>query len=82
MRRRLVPLLAAGLLLLAGCGESPGYDDAAVESYLVKSQASLFGSAGDKARATCPADRELTRGDDRHLHTHRLRVRSCPTRCC
>ena len=62
MRRRVVPLLAAGLLLLAGCGESPGYDDAAVEAHLVKSQASLFGPAGDKARATCPADRELREG--------------------
>ena len=62
MGRRVLPLLAAGLLLLAGCGERPGYDDAAVASYLVKSQSSLFGPAGDKARATCPDDRDLTEG--------------------
>ena len=62
MRRPVVTLLAGGLLLLAGCGESPGYDDAAVESYLVKSQSSLFGVAGDKARATCSDDRDLREG--------------------
>ena len=44
MRRR-VSLAAAGLLLLAGCGERPGYDDSAVEAYLVDSQAGKFGSA-------------------------------------
>lgn len=61
MRRGVVPLLAVGFLL-TGCGERPGYDDAAVESYLVTSQRSLFGAAGDRARATCPEDRELREG--------------------
>jgi hypothetical protein len=62
MRRSALPLLASGLLLLVGCGESPGYDDAAVESYLVEGQSSLFGAAGDKATSTCPDDRELREG--------------------
>lgn len=62
MRRSTLPLIASGLLVLAGCGDRPGYDDSAVESYLVSSQADLFGAAGDKATATCPDDRELREG--------------------
>ena len=62
MRRATLPLIASALLVIAGCGDRPGYDDAAVESYLVKSQADQFGAAGDKARAACPDDRELREG--------------------
>ena len=52
-----------GLLLLAGCGgDRPGYDDAAVESYLSTSQADTFGTAGDVGKATCPGDLELREG--------------------
>ena len=51
------------LLLLAGCGgDRPGYDDAAVESYLTTSQADTFGTAGDVGKATCPGDLELREG--------------------
>ena len=62
MRRPTLPLVVAGLLLLSGCGDRPGYDGSAVESYLVTSQADTFGAAGAKARATCPDDRDLREG--------------------
>jgi len=59
MRR--VGLAAAGLLLLAACGESPSYDAAAVEDHLVESQAGTFGDA-EVTGASCPEDRELEEG--------------------
>lgn len=61
MTRRWLPLAAAGLLL-AGCGESPGYDHAAVEDYLVKTQAATFGSGDTLDKASCPADLDLSEG--------------------
>jgi hypothetical protein len=61
MRRRSLALVAGGLLVLAGCGDTPGYDAAAVESYLVTSQADTFGATGVDS-ASCPADRELAEG--------------------
>ncbi len=56
-------LSVVGLLLLAGCGgDRPGYDDAAVESYLSTSQANTFGKAGEVGKATCPGDLLLREG--------------------
>jgi hypothetical protein len=61
MRRHTLALAAAGLLLLAGCGDSPGYDDATVGAYLVKSQAATFPTA-EITKASCPKDRDLREG--------------------
>jgi hypothetical protein len=62
MSRRWIALAAAGLALLAGCGQSPGYDATAVESYLVKSQAATFAPAAKVSRASCPSDLDLREG--------------------
>ena len=62
MSRRVVALAAAALLLLAGCGESPGYDAGAVEAYLAKSQAATFAPTGHVGRATCPSGLALREG--------------------
>jgi hypothetical protein len=58
--RALALVACAGLL--AGCGDSPDYDAAAVESHLVRTQAAVFGSAVEIERAVCPADLELREG--------------------
>jgi hypothetical protein len=51
-----------GVLLLAGCGDQPGYDHAAVESYLAKSQVDTFGASGKVGDAACPRGLELREG--------------------
>jgi hypothetical protein len=56
-------LASASLLFVAGCaGEQPGYDDAAVESYLATSQVGTFGPAGKVGDASCPSGLELEEG--------------------
>jgi hypothetical protein len=62
MTRRATGLAVVGLLLLAGCGQSPGYDAAAVESYLATSQAATFAPTAQVSRAACPSDQELREG--------------------
>lgn len=52
-------VVVAGLGLLAGCGESPGYDDTAIESYLASSQHDTFGPAAEVGKASCPGALEL-----------------------
>ena len=52
-------LASVAVVSLAGCGDRPGYDDAAVESYLTTCQAATFAPAGKVGRATCPGDLEL-----------------------
>jgi hypothetical protein len=54
--------LAAGLLAVAACGDRPGYDRDAVESYLVESQGATFAPSGTVEKATCPAGLELREG--------------------
>lgn len=63
-RRRALTRLAgagAGLALLAGCGEQPGYDASPVEDYLRSSQAALFGEQ-EVEKASCPGDLTLLEG--------------------
>ena len=64
MSRRLRALVAvgAGLLVLAGCGDRPGYDASAVEKYLVASQGTRFAGAGEVSKASCPSHRDLSEG--------------------
>lgn len=57
-----VTVVLACLALLAGCGDRPGYDDAAVESYLAKSQATTFGTSAKVGAASCPGTLELREG--------------------
>lgn len=52
---------AAGVLLLAGCGDRPGYDRAGVERFLETSQAGTFGDL-KPGKATCPPAESLTEG--------------------
>jgi hypothetical protein len=54
--------IGVGLMVLAGCGDRPGYDSAALERYLVASQAWRFTGANAVSQATCPSDRDLTEG--------------------
>lgn len=54
--------LAAGLLTLAACGDRPGYDRDAVESYLVETQGAAFAPAGTIEGATCPKGLDLREG--------------------
>lgn len=56
-----VAAAAAGVLLLAGCGDRPGYDRAGVEHFLQTSQSGAFGDL-KPGRATCPAAASLTEG--------------------
>ena len=55
-------LVTLALLGLAGCGEQPGYDSSAVESYLVRSQAATFANGTHIGKARCPGDLELKEG--------------------
>ena len=63
LRRRASYLLAslAGGLMLSGCGDQPGPDTAAVEAYVLKSQASTFGNL-EVGPASCPGGQELRDG--------------------
>ena len=61
-RLRRTAAVISGLLVLAGCGDRPGYDHAAVESYLVKSQADTFGASAAINKATCPTPLALQEG--------------------
>ncbi len=54
-------IAGAGLSLLAGCGEQPGYQAGPVENHLRTSQAALFGDQ-EVERATCPTDLTLLEG--------------------
>jgi hypothetical protein len=63
--RRWPRLLAGGALgavLLAGCGEDPGLDTAAVESYLAGSQAATFGAEAQVGKAHCSGHPALAEG--------------------
>jgi len=55
-------ILIGALGLLAGCGDRPGYDESAVESYLASSQAATFGPSAKVGKASCPGDLELKEG--------------------
>jgi hypothetical protein len=60
---RRIAVAAACLALLTGCaGERPGYDDATVESYLARSQATTFDSTAKVGAARCPSSLELREG--------------------
>ncbi len=75
---RRAAVVISGLLVLAGCGDRPGYDGAAVESYLVQSQADTFGPSAEISRATCPTPWRCRRGC-RSPAGWRSPVRGCPT---
>lgn len=53
---------ALGVVLLAGCGDDPGLDTAAVESYLAGSQAAAFGADAHVGKAHCPGHPALEEG--------------------
>jgi uncharacterized protein DUF4333 len=59
---RLLAGAALGVALVAGCGDEPGLDVAAVESYLAASQASTFGADAEVGRAHCKGDHVLEEG--------------------
>jgi hypothetical protein len=61
-RLRLLAGAIIGLVVLAGCGEEPGLDVGAVESYLARSQASTFGAEIEVGTASCPGDHALEEG--------------------
>lgn len=50
------------MVLVAGCGEDPGLDTAAVESYLAGSQAATFGADAQVGTASCPGHHALKEG--------------------
>ena len=58
---RALAVAAAGVLLLAGCGDAPGYDHKAVEGYLVSTQSTALGGA-EVTGATCPTHHALSEG--------------------
>ena len=51
-----------GTVLLAGCGEDPGLDVDAVETYLAGSQAATYGSDAEVGSADCPGRPALKEG--------------------
>jgi hypothetical protein len=53
-------LLVSTLALVAGCGDRPGYDASAVESYLVHMHDAPFAEGIDKA--SCPAHQDVSEG--------------------
>ncbi len=53
---------ALGVVLMAGCGEDPGMDKAAVESYLAGSQAATFGADAQVGKAHCAGHPALSEG--------------------
>jgi hypothetical protein len=62
--RLLVRAAVAGsaLLVLAGCGERPGYDRASVEGYLARAQSGSYGADAKVGRASCPEKLALKEG--------------------
>jgi Domain of unknown function (DUF4333) len=63
-RRRCASYVLASLFgcaVLGGCGDQPGLDTAAVEAYLLESQASTFGDL-EVGPARCPGEPELRDG--------------------
>jgi hypothetical protein len=48
-------------LLASGCGDAPGLDTAAVETFLLESQATTFGDM-EVGSAKCPGSHELREG--------------------
>ena len=58
--KRASVLLVGTLLLLAGCGDRPGYDASAVESYLVHMHGAPFSDGIDKA--SCPSHHDVSEG--------------------
>jgi hypothetical protein len=60
--RRLAVGAVLGLLLLSGCGDKPGLDTGAVESYLASSQASTYGADAEVGEASCPGEHALREG--------------------
>jgi hypothetical protein len=61
-RVRLLAGAALGTVLLAGCGDDPGLDLSAVESYLATSQATTYGSDADVGKAHCAGHPALKEG--------------------
>jgi hypothetical protein len=61
-RARLLVGSALGVVLLAGCGEEPGLDLSAVESYLASSQAATYGADADVGQAHCAGHPALEEG--------------------
>jgi hypothetical protein len=59
---RLLAGTAAATVLLGGCGEKPGLDLSAVESYLAASQATTYGTDAAVGRAHCPGHPALKEG--------------------
>jgi len=59
---RLLAGAALGVVLVSGCGEDPGLDTAAVESYLAGSQAAAYGADAHVGRAHCPGRPALREG--------------------
>jgi hypothetical protein len=59
---RLLAGAIIGVVILAGCGDEPGLDVRAVESYLAGSQASTFGADVEVGKADCPGDHALKEG--------------------
>jgi len=64
--RRLLVGAALGTVLLSGCGEEPGLDMDAVESYLATSQAATFGSDAEVGEAACQGHPALAEGMKLH----------------
>jgi hypothetical protein len=58
--KRAAVLLLSTLALVAGCGDRPGYDASAVESYLVHMHDAPFAEGIDKA--SCPAHQDVSEG--------------------
>ena len=59
---RLLAGAALGSVLLAGCGDDPGLDVGAVETFLASSQAATYGSDAEVGSADCPGRPALKEG--------------------
>jgi hypothetical protein len=57
-----VGVLAGLAVLLAGCGDRPGYDRGAVEHFLATSQAGTFGGDLEVGKASCPKEAAVEEG--------------------
>jgi hypothetical protein len=60
--KRPTAVLVGMLMLLAGCGDRPGYDASAVEGYLLHMQNSPFANLAIIDKAKCPAHHDLSEG--------------------